>query len=80
MYKLLSILLLTALAGCAGQLGPKVCKSGGTVSEFERDKYDCEMKTRSGTPAMVLVDFDMQQRCMAMEKGWHKCSAEELTK
>lgn len=79
--KLIFLALLTTITigGCAGG-GVKACKAGATAADFERDKYDCEMKTRSGSPAMVLVDFELEQRCMTTEKGWHKCSAEELKK
>lgn len=72
MKQLILVLLITLLSGCAAG-GAKVCKSGGTQMEFERDSYDCEMKTRTGHPAMILIDMEQQQKCMRLEKGWSKC-------
>ena len=59
------------LSGCASS---KWCKPGATQADFERDKYDCQMKTRSGSPAMVLVDLEHYFNCMKIEKGWSKCT------
>lgn len=72
MKKLILISIVTLLVGCAS-VGPKVCKPGGSQAEFERDQYDCEMKTRTGHPAMILIDMEQQQKCMRLEKGWSIC-------
>jgi len=69
---LIPILLLSLLSACAG-IGPKICKPGGTTMDFEKDKYECEMKTRTGHPAMLLIDMEQQQKCMRLEKGWDSC-------
>lgn len=66
---LLSVALLS-LCGCGG----KMCKPGGTQAQFQRDKYDCQMKTRSGSAEMMLVDLEHFQNCMNYEKGWSRCS------
>ena len=71
------IIASTFLSGCAS-LGQKYCKAGSSSADFERDKYECEIKTRSGNPSMMLIDLEYLQKCIAIEKGWHRCSAEEL--
>jgi len=57
------------LVGCGG----KVCHPYKTAQDFERDKYDCQMKTRSGSAEMMLVDMEHYLNCMRIEKGWEKC-------
>jgi len=63
-------ILLFLLPGCM----TKYCHPYKDVTDFERDKYDCQMKTRSGSAEMMLVDFDHFGKCMRIEKGWGKCS------
>jgi len=57
------------LTGCAS----KWCHATKGPQEFEQDKYDCTMKTRSGSAEMMLVDFDHRINCLKFEKGWYKC-------
>jgi len=66
---LISIALFV-LVGCGG----KYCHPYKTAHDFERDKYDCKMKTRSGSGEMLLVDLEYFFDCMQTEKGWYKCN------
>lgn len=73
MEKLMILVIVIGLtvSGCASS---KLCKTGATHMDFEKDKYDCDMKTRSGSGQMLLVDLDHWFNCMRIEKGWSKCS------
>ena len=68
---MLVILVGLMLSGCAST---KWCKPGATQNDFTRDKYDCDMKTRSGSSQMMLVDLDLWFDCMKIEKGWSRCT------
>jgi len=69
MKKLFIVFVLLMLAGCGG----KYCHPYKDAQDFERDKYDCKMKTRSGSSEMMLVDLDNFFECLRVEKGWRKC-------
>ena len=70
MKKLFIVFVLLMLAGCGG----KYCHPYKDAQDFERDKYDCKMKTRSGSSEMMLVDLDHFFDCLRIEKGWSKCN------
>lgn len=65
------IVLGLMISGCANT---KWCKPGATQADFRRDKYDCDIKTKSGSSQMMLVDLDLWFDCMKIEKGWSRCS------
>lgn len=73
MKKLMILVILLGLmvSGCAGA---KWCKDGATQSDFQRDKYECDIKTKSGSSQMMLIDLDLWFDCMKIEKGWSRCS------
>jgi uncharacterized protein YceK len=67
-----SLLLLCAvvmLSGCVTHMCPTSSSSGS----FESADYYCKMKTRSGSPEMLLVDRDHYIECMRIEKGFVPC-------
>ena len=65
-----AILLLLLTTGCA----TKYCHPYKGAQELERDKYDCNMKTRSGSSETLRVDLGLWFDCMKIEKGLYKCS------
>lgn len=71
MKKLFVVFALLMLVGCGGG---KYCHPYKDAQDFERDKYDCKMKTRSGSSEMMLVDLDHFFECLRIEKGWSKCN------
>lgn len=73
MIKIITLIMALGLmvSGCAST---KWCKPGATQSDFQRDKYDCDIKTKSGSSQMMLVDLDLWFDCMKIEKGWSRCS------
>jgi len=65
------ILISLMLFGCAST---KWCKPGATQADFERDKYDCQKKTRTSNPGIVPENLEPYFNCMKIEKGWSKCT------
>jgi len=66
----LIVLSLLVLVGCGG----KYCHPYKTAQDFEKDKYDCKMKTRSGSSEMMLIDMEHFFDCLRIEKGWYRCN------
>lgn len=75
MKKLILLATVLTLAGCAGN---KVwMKPGGTVQDFERDKWDCQAQASQMASAMgdpnnpfnALLVKDFTQDCLRT-RGW----------
>ncbi|WP_459943255.1 hypothetical protein [Deferrisoma palaeochoriense] len=72
---LFSLFSLLVFSGCA----TRYCHPTKTISDFERDKYDCEgvalqRSHHFGATANPFLIADEMKRCLEIKHGWRKCS------